>query len=58
MDMAKVAAYHTTSLEYPPTHRNVYHDHDYCKYGKEIKLWHRVSGTGNKPRCDECIRLG
>ena len=25
--MAKVAPYHTNSPEYPPTHRNVYHDH-------------------------------
>jgi len=56
--MAKVAPYHTTTEEYPPTHREVYHDHDDCKYGKEIKSWHRVAGTGNKPRCKECIRLG
>lgn len=56
--MAKVAPYHTTTEEYPPTHREVYHDHDDCKYGKEIKSWHRVAGTGNKPRCKECIKLG
>ena len=56
--MAKVAKYHTTNQEYPPTHRNVYHDHDDCPYGKEIKSWDRVSGEGNRPRCKECIRLG
>jgi hypothetical protein len=43
--MAKVAAYHTTSPEYPPTHRNVYHDHDDCHDGKSIKPKDRVSGT-------------
>lgn len=56
--MARVAPYHTTSPEYPPTHRNVYHDHDDCPYGQNIKPWDRVSGTGNRPRCDECTKLG
>jgi len=54
----KVTPYHTDSPEYPPSHRNVYHDHDHCKYGREIKLEHRTPGTGNRPRCDECIALG
>lgn len=56
--MAKVAPYHTTSPEYPPSHRNVYHDHDDCKYGQHIKPQDRLVGTGNRPRCDECIKLG
>ena len=56
--MAKINPYHTDSQEYPPSHRNVYHDHDDCKYGKEIKSWHREKGDGNRPRCDECKRLG
>jgi hypothetical protein len=56
--MAKVPSYHTTTEEYPPSHRNVYHDHDDCKYGKDIKPWHKLQGTGNKPRCKECERLG
>jgi hypothetical protein len=56
--MAKVAAYHTTSTEYPPSHREVYHDHDNCHDGKAIKAQHRVSGTGGKPRCKVCINLG
>jgi len=56
--MAKVAAYHTNSPEYPPEHREVYHDHSDCKDGKRILPQHRVSGTGGKPRCKECIRLG
>lgn len=56
--MAKVSPYHTNSQEYPPTHRNVYHDHDDCPDGRRIKREHRENGTGNKPRCDACIRLG
>jgi hypothetical protein len=56
--MAKVQAYHTNSPEYPPSHRNVHHDHDDCPDGRQIRLQHRVPGTGNRPRCDECIRLG
>jgi hypothetical protein len=56
--MAKIAPYHTSEKEYPPTHRNVYHDHGDCQYGKTIKANHREKGTGNKPRCTECVRLG
>lgn len=56
--MTKVAAYHTDSPEYPPEHRNVYHDYDNCPDGKRIKPWHRKAGTANRPRCDECKKLG
>jgi len=56
--MAKVAAYHTNSIEAPLTHREVYHDHDDCPDGKRILPKHRENGTGGKPRCKECIRLG
>jgi hypothetical protein len=56
--MAKVASYHTNSLEYPPEHRNVYHDHDDCFEGRQIKPPHRQNATGGKRRCKECIRLG
>jgi hypothetical protein len=56
--MAKVGPYHTTSTEYPPEHRNVHHDHDDCKDGKQIKSGHRINGTGGKPLCKECVRLG
>ena len=54
--MAKVAPYHTNSIEY--SHREVHHDHDDCHDGKSIKPQHRVSGTGGKPRCKVCIGLG
>jgi len=55
--MSKISPYNTNSTEYPPTHREVYHDHDDCKYGKEIKSWHREAGTGGKSKCSECSRL-
>jgi len=56
--MAKVAPFHTNSEEYPPKHRQVYHDHDDCFEGKKIQQKHRESGTGGKKRCEECIKLG
>lgn len=56
--MTKTAAYHTTSTEYPPKERNVYHDHDDCPDGRRIKPAHRQAGTDGRPRCDACIRKG
>lgn len=57
--MAKVAPYYTTNPEdADPGHRNVYHDHDDCFYGKRIKPADKASGTAGRPKCDECIRLG
>lgn len=58
MHMAKVAAYHTNSPEYPPKHREVHHDRDDCPDGKRIKREHKLQGSGGKPRCKECIKLG
>ena len=55
--MAKVAAYHTDSPEYPPKHREVYHDKDTCPDGKRIKYEHRKSGTGGKKHCLECDKV-
>ena len=52
--MARIDAYHTNSLEYPPSHRDVYHNDSNCPNGKRIKPEHRVSGTGNRPRCKHC----
>ncbi len=56
--MAKVAPYHTIEPEYGPRERNVYHDHDNCPDGRRIKLAHKRPGTANRPRCDECKKLG
>ncbi len=53
----KVTPFHTISPEYPPTHRSVYHDNNQCSDGKRIKPEHRVSGTGNRLKCDECKTL-
>ena len=55
--MPKVEAFHTNSPEYPPSHREVFHDNSLCADGKRIEFRHRVSGEGNRPRCDECNRL-
>ena len=43
--MAKVYPYNTNSQEYPPSHRNVHHDHDDCPDGKRIQSQHREIGT-------------
>jgi len=56
--MAKTDPYHTDSPEYPPSHREVYHDHTDCQYGKSIKKEHRKDGKGDKPRCSKCRDLG
>lgn len=56
--MGKDPAYHTNSAEYPPKHREVYHDHNDCPDGKRIQQKHREPGNGGKPRCDECKKLG
>jgi hypothetical protein len=55
--MAKVSPYHTNSTEYPPKHREVYHDKDTCPDGKRIKSEHRLAGTGNKKHCLECDKV-
>jgi hypothetical protein len=56
--MAKVADYHTDSPEYPPKHREVYHDKDTCPDGKRIKPEHRKAGRGtNKKHCLECDKV-
>ena len=50
-------AYHTDSDEYPPKHREVFHDHENCPDGRRILPKHRKNGTGGKKRCDECKKL-
>jgi H+-transporting ATPase len=47
-------AYHTTSVEYLPSHRNVYHTDDACPYGSEINASHREEGTGGHELCRHC----
>lgn len=55
--MAKVAPFHTNSPEYPPEHRNVYHDDSACPDGKRIEAKHRIEGKGGRPLCKECAKL-
>ena len=55
--MVRVPPYHTNSPEYPPKHREVYHDKDTCPDGKRIKREHRESGTGGKRHCFECNQV-
>ena len=55
--MAAVYPYHTNSEEYPPKHREVYHDKDTCPDGKRIQAKHRESGTGGKKHCLECDKV-
>lgn len=55
--MAKVSPCHTNSPE-SRSNRNVYHDHDDCFEGKKIEATHLERGTADRPRCDECKKLG
>jgi hypothetical protein len=57
--MPKDDPYHTDSVEYPPEHRNVHHDHNNCPEGKKIEKRHRIeNSTGGKPLCKVCAKLG
>jgi H+-transporting ATPase len=49
-----VGAYHTTSHEYAPSHRAVYHTDDACPYGQEITAAHRQDGTAGRALCTHC----
>ena len=55
--MAKTDPFHTDSEEYPPKHREVYHDQTDCIYGKAIEKRHRKNGKGSKPHCLKCEEL-
>jgi hypothetical protein len=54
--MTTVAAYHTNSPEYPPQHREVYHDKDTCSDRKRIKQEHQEKGTGKQETLFEVQR--
>ncbi len=55
--MATVSPYHTDSFEYPPKHREVYHDKDTCPDGRKIEQKNRKTGTGGKKHCLECSKV-
>jgi H+-transporting ATPase len=48
--------YHTSSSEYEPTHRNVYHTVDACPYGSAIKESDREDGTAGRELCSWCAQ--
>lgn len=52
--MAKTSAWHS-KLE---TDRKVYHDDTRCTEGNNIEARNRVAGTGGRPKCSHCSRLG
>ena len=52
--MAKVAPFHSKK----PTDDPVYHDNNACTEGNNIESYNRVAGTGGRPKCDHCSRLG
>ncbi len=44
----------------PPWHsikENRYHDNTLCGPGSEIPPHNRVTGTGGKPHCLDCVKL-
>lgn len=55
--MSRIAPYYTSSTQYPPTHRDVYHEHNECRYGREINRKDLMPGKGHRPLCKECIQL-
>lgn len=52
--MAKVAPFHSVL----PSDKPVYHDDNRCTEGNNIETKNRRSGTGGRPKCDHCKRLG
>jgi hypothetical protein len=55
--MTTVSPFDTNSPEYPPKHREVYHENDTCPDGKRIKHEHREPGKGGKKHCLECDKV-
>jgi hypothetical protein len=53
----RVDPFHTDSPEYPPKHREIYHDNDTCPDGKKIQAKHKKDGTGGKKPCLECAKV-
>jgi hypothetical protein len=52
--MAGIAPFHSVLL----TDRKVYHDNDACTEGNNIEAKNRRPGTGGRPKCEHCQRLG
>jgi len=50
----KVPPYHSAK----PSIREVYHDHRECTEGNNIESYYLRQGTGGRPLCDHCKKLG
>jgi hypothetical protein len=46
-----------TSTPWHSIKESVHHDNTSCGPGSEIPPHNRVSGTGGKPKCQDCARL-
>ena len=49
----KTSAWHSKL----PSDRRVYHDETRCTEGNNIEPRNRVSGAGDRPKCDHCRRI-
>lgn len=52
--MSKVSAWHSKL----PNDPRVYHNDTDCNTGNNIETENRVEGTGGRPLCAECAKLG
>jgi hypothetical protein len=53
-ETVKVSAYHSSNK----SDSDVYHDHNDCPTGQQIRSYNKVSGTGGFPRCKHCVDKG
>jgi hypothetical protein len=51
--MPKIAPFYSIDLGY----LRVYHDNSECAEGQRVRPEDRRPGTGDRPRCDECLQL-
>jgi hypothetical protein len=52
--MAHILPWHSKRVN----DREVCHDDDRCGEAKTIAVYNRMAGTGGRPGCEECSRLG
>jgi len=50
--------FHTTHAAYTDEQAHVYHERSECLEAKKIKWMHRTEGSGGRPLCPECARIG
>jgi hypothetical protein len=52
--MAKVADYYSVNEKDKPADRQVYHDNDDCRAGRDIPQRERLPGQGGYRHCNDC----